>query len=118
MYSLGNFCFGGNSSPSDMDTMIYQQTFTIDQNGVKTDNVTNIIPCSISSAAYEGYNNYQPTPEEGDEADRILSKINERTAEISTAEGTTFTAETNSADDSKSTDTVADDSSEDENTAE
>ena len=118
VYSLGNFCFGGNSSPSDMDTMIYQQTFTIDQNGVKTDNVTNIIPCSISSAAYEGYNNYQPTPEEGDEADRILSKINERTAEISTAEGTTFIAETNSADDSKSTDTVADDSSEDENTAE
>ena len=101
-----------------MDTMIYQQTFTIDQNGVKTDNVTNIIPCSISSAAYEDYNNYQPTPEEGDEADRILSKINERTAEISTAEGTTFIAETNSADDSKSTDTVADDSSEDENTAE
>ena len=122
VYSLGNFCFGGNSSPSDMDTMIYQQTFTIDQNGVKTDNVTNIIPCSISSAAYEGYNNYQPTPEEGDEADRILSKINERTAEISTAEGTTFTAENkstdNSADDSKSTDAVADDSSEGENTAE
>ena len=118
VYSLGNFCFGGNSSPSDMDTMIYQQTFTIDADGVKKDNVTNIIPCSISSAAYEGYNNYQPTPEEGDEADRILSKINERTAEISTAEGTTFIAETNSADDSKSTDTVADDSSEDENTAE
>ena len=118
VYSLGNFCFGGNSSPSDMDTMIYQQTFTIDADGIKKDNVTNIIPCSISSAAYEGYNNYQPTPEEGDEADRILSKINERTAEISTAEGTTFIAETNSADDSKSTDTVADDSSEDENTAE
>ena len=59
IYSLGNFCFGGNSSPSDMDTMIYQQTFTIDANGVKTDNVTNVIPCSISSAAYEGYNNYQ-----------------------------------------------------------
>ena len=28
VYSLGNFCFGGNSSPSDMDTMIFQQTFT------------------------------------------------------------------------------------------
>ena len=62
VYSLGNFCFGGNSSPSDMDTMIYQQTFTIDADGVKKDNVTNIIPCSISSAAYDGYNNYQPTP--------------------------------------------------------
>ena len=112
VYSLGNFCFGGNSSPSDMDTMIYQQTFTIDQNGVKTDNVTNIIPCSISSAAYEGYNNYQPTPEEGDETDRILSKINERTAEISTAEGTTFTAKYNSNNDSQSSsaDTAASDS--------
>lgn len=94
-YSLGNFCFGGNSSPSDMDTMIYQQTFTIDADGVKNDNVTNIIPCSISSAAYDGYNNYQPTPAEGDEATRILEKINERSSWISTAEGTTFTAEYN-----------------------
>ncbi len=95
VYSLGNFCFGGNSSPSDMDTMIYQQTFTIDADGVKNDNVTNIIPCSISSAAYDGYNNYQPTPADGDEATRILEKINERSSWISTAEGTTFTAEYN-----------------------
>ena len=95
VYSLGNFCFGGNSSPSDMDTMIYQQTFTIDADGVKNDNVANIIPCSISSAAYDGYNNYQPTPAEGDEATRILEKINERSSWISTAEGTTFTAEYN-----------------------
>ena len=95
VYSLGNFCFGGNSSPSDMDTMIYQQTFTIDADGVKNDNVTNIIPCSISSVAYDGYNNYQPTPAEGDEATRILEKINERSSWISTAEGTTFTAEYN-----------------------
>lgn len=93
VYSLGNFCFGGNSAPSDMDTMIYQQTFTIDQNGVKEDNVTNVIPCSISSAAYAGYNNYQPTPATGEEATRILNKINERSSWIETAEGTTFTAE-------------------------
>ena len=112
VYSLGNFCFGGNSSPSDMDTMIYQQTFTIDQNGVKTDNVTNIIPCSISSAAYDGYNNYQPTPAEGDEATRILGKINERSSWISTAEGSTFTAKYNSNNDSQSSsaDTAASDS--------
>lgn len=98
VYSLGNFCFGGNSSPSDMDTMIYQQTFTVDSDGVKEDNVTNIIPCSISSAAYEGYNNYQPTPAEGDEATRILEKINERSSWISTAEGTTFAAEYHNSD--------------------
>ena len=102
VYSLGNFCFGGNSSPSDMDTMIYQQTFTIDADGVKKDNVTNIIPCSISSAAYDGYNNYQPTPAEGDEATRILGKINERSSWISTAEGSTFTAKYNSNNDSQS----------------
>ena len=102
VYSLGNFCFGGNSSPSDMDTMIYQQTFTIDADGVKKDNVTNIIPCSISSAAYDGYNNYQPTPAEGDEATRILGKINERSSWISTAEGSTFTAKYNNNNDSQS----------------
>ena len=112
VYSLGNFCFGGNSSPSDMDTMIYQQAFTIDADGVKKDNVTNIIPCSISSAAYDGYNNYQPTPAEGDEATRILGKINERSSWISTAEGSTFTAKYNSNNDSQSSsaDTAASDS--------
>ena len=112
VYSLGNFCFGGNSSPSDMDTMIYQQTFTIDAGGVKKDNMTNIIPCSISSAAYDGYNNYQPTPAEGDEATRILEKINERSSWISTAEGSTFTAKYNSNNDSQisSADTAASDS--------
>lgn len=80
VYSLGNFCFGGNSYPSDMDSMIFQQTFTIDQNGVKADNVTNIIPCSISSEY--GYNNYQPTPAEGEEASRIIQKIRERSSWI------------------------------------
>ena len=60
--------------------MIFQQTFTIDTNGVKADNVTNIIPCSISSDS--GYNNYQPTPASGEEADRILQKIQERSSWI------------------------------------
>ena len=112
VYSLGNFCFGGNSSPSDMDTMIFQQTFTVTSEGVQADNVTNIIPCSISSAAYDGYNNYQPTPAEGDETTRILGKINERSSWISTAEGSTFTAKYNSNNDSQSSsaDTAASDS--------
>lgn len=86
VYSLGNFCFGGNSYPSDMDSMIFQQTFTVDQNGLKEDNVTNIIPCSISSD-YD-YNNYQPTPAEGEEADRILQKIKERSSWIPAIENT------------------------------
>ena len=80
VYSLGNFCFGGNSSPSDMDSMIFQQTFTITSDGVKADNVTNIIPCSISSEY--GYNDYQPTPTDGDEKTRIMEKIQERSSWI------------------------------------
>lgn len=84
VYSLGNFCFGGNSYPSDMDSMIFQQTFTVDQDGVKTDNQTTIIPCSISSS-YD-YNNYQPTPAEDEEADRILNKIEERSSWITPAD--------------------------------
>lgn len=82
VYSLGNFCFGGNSAPSDIDTMIFQQTFTITSEGVQTDDNINIIPCRISSV-YD-YNNYQPTPcEDGEEKDRILAKIQERSSAIS-----------------------------------
>lgn len=80
VYSLGNFCFGGNSNPSDKDTMIFQQTFTITKDGVKDDNVTNVIPCSLSSE--KNRNNYQPTPATGSEAERILKKIKDRSALI------------------------------------
>lgn len=77
-YSLGNFCFGGNNTPSDMDSMIFQQTFSVTQDGTVTDSSIHIIPCSISSQS--GWNNYQPTPAEGAEADRIMEKINQRSA--------------------------------------
>ena len=71
-YSLGNFCFGGNKNPSDKDTMIFQQTFTIDTDGKVADD-DNIIPCSLSSSSNK--NDYCPTPLEGDEAERVRQKI-------------------------------------------
>lgn len=74
VYSLGNFCFGGNSAPFDMDTMIFQQTFTITEGTVQDDDQIAVIPCSISSTP--NYNNYQPTPAQGTEAERIMEKIN------------------------------------------
>ncbi len=73
VYSLGNFCFGGNSNPSDKDTMIFQQTFTIQNGVIAEDDVTNIIPCSLSSVSDR--NDYQPTPLEGSEKDRVMDKI-------------------------------------------
>ena len=113
VYSLGNFCFGGNQHPSDMDTMIFQQTFTVDQNGVKADNVTNIIPCSVSSDS--DYNNYQPTPAEGDEAARILNKIQERTAMITGGATSSSDSSDSSAEDIEdSSEDSYDDSSYDE----
>ena len=113
VYSLGNFCFGGNQYPSDMDTMIFQQTFTVDQNGVKADNVTNIIPCSVSSDS--DYNNYQPTPAEGDEAARILNKIQKRTAMITGGATSSSDSSDSSAEDIEdSSEDSYDDSSYDE----
>ncbi|MDO5135068.1 MAG: CapA family protein [Eubacteriales bacterium] len=84
VYSLGNFCFGGNSAPSDSDTMIFQQTFTVTAGGAEPCEDVTIIPCSISSAC--GYNNYQPTPAQDEEKARILSKIEERSSWISPAQ--------------------------------
>jgi poly-gamma-glutamate synthesis protein (capsule biosynthesis protein) len=86
VYSLGNFCFGGNSSPSDMDTIIFQQTFTVSASGVLDTDEINIIPCKISSAS--GYNNYQPAPASGTDAEEIISRLNEYSA----AYGQTYTA--------------------------
>ncbi len=74
VYSLGNFCFGGNTNPPDKDTMIYQQTFTFHNDQLLPDDQVRIIPCSVSSVSNK--NNYQPTPATGSEKKRILKKIN------------------------------------------
>ena len=84
VYSLGNFCFGGNSNPGDKDTIIYQQTFTITEEGIDDYTDYKIIPCSISASS--GYNDYRPTPLTGDEADRVTNKFNERSALIPPAQ--------------------------------
>jgi len=73
VYSLGNFCFGGNKNPSDKDTMIFQQTFTITEGVVAEDNVNKVIPCSLSSKS--SYNNYQPMVLDGEERDRVMKRI-------------------------------------------
>lgn len=78
-YSLGNFCFGGNSAPSDMDTMIFQQTFTIEKGEVQPDAAATVVPCSISSTA--GYNDYQPTPTEGEASTSIIDRLNTMSAD-------------------------------------
>lgn len=75
VYSLGNFCFGGNSNPADKDTMIFQQSFVFRGNQLKkAQSTAKVIPCSLSSAS--GINNYQPMPASGEKRTRIVQKLN------------------------------------------
>ena len=75
VYSLGNFCFGGKSSPSDMDTMIFQQTFTFENGQKVEDRNARIIPCMVSSVSTR--NDFKPTPAAGEDKKRILQRMNE-----------------------------------------
>ncbi len=59
VYSLGNFCFGGNDNPSDKRALMFQQTFNVSETGEISDGGINVIPCSISCGS--GKNDYRPT---------------------------------------------------------
>jgi poly-gamma-glutamate synthesis protein (capsule biosynthesis protein) len=63
-----------------MDTFIFQQTFSFIDGVLQDTNETNIIPAYISSLAHR--NNYQPTPAEGTEAERILERIEQYSQQI------------------------------------
>lgn len=73
VYSLGNFCFGGNTNPADKDTMIFQQSFVFDKDNRKKKSTMKIIPCSVSSTG--GINNYQPMPVKGRKRAQILRRL-------------------------------------------
>lgn len=71
VYSIGNFCYGGNKRPENR-TVIYQMKLTVnaDTMEVQTEQ-SNIIPCYV----YEGnVNNYRPAPIENEaEKNKVLS---------------------------------------------
>lgn len=72
-YSLGNFCFGGNSNPSDKTTFIFQSNLKFTNNKLTAIGVR-AIPCSISSVEYK--NDYCPTPLKGGAKINLLSNLN------------------------------------------
>ncbi len=59
VYSLGNFCFAGNSKPDDMSTFVFQIKLRV-KDGVCENDSFIIIPSRISSNAK--YNDFIPTP--------------------------------------------------------
>ena len=80
VYSLGNFCFGGNKNPSVKESMIFQQTFTFVDGEKQEGGEIRIIPCYISSV--QTRNDYQPTPAQGEEALKILDLVNTYSADL------------------------------------
>ncbi|MBU3155716.1 CapA family protein [Clostridium estertheticum] len=72
-YSLGNFCFGGNSNPSDKTTFIFQSNLKFVNNNLTSIGVR-VIPCSISSVNYT--NDYCPTPLASNDKVNLLSNLN------------------------------------------
>lgn len=75
MYSLGNFCFAGNSFPRDYDSVIVQITLCRDTDGTVSLDSYKLIPCAISSTTEN--NDYRPTlySEGSDEYKRTVSKL-------------------------------------------
>ncbi|MQM72098.1 MAG: CapA family protein [Eubacteriaceae bacterium] len=76
VYSLGNFCFGGNTNPSDKDSMIFQLTFHFENGKLTATNGAKVLPCSISSSS--STNDFQPRVLTGSESTRVLNKISTR----------------------------------------
>ena len=74
-YSLGNFVFGGNHWPQDLDSAILQQQVIRQEDGSVSLGELTIIPVSCSSLPVQ--NNFQPTPypEGSEKYGRVLSKL-------------------------------------------
>ena len=73
-YSLGNFCYGGNRNPVDKDSGIFRQTFTLVDGVLQINDDVQFLPCTLSGRS--NWNNCQPKLLSGDEALRLIEKMN------------------------------------------
>lgn len=71
VYSLGNFCYGGSRYPNDKDSMIYQHTFTF-ENDILVDEESKIIPVHITGSIG---NDFRPVLVNEEENERIINKV-------------------------------------------
>lgn len=73
-YSLGNFCFAGNSKPSDMSSFLFQTRWRLSKEGEMSNEGFRIVPIRISSTS--ATNDFCPTPLTKETAiDSILSTL-------------------------------------------
>ena len=76
VYSLGNCVFGGNLNPKDHDALAVQADLSFEE-GELTGTVLHFYPISVSGEA--GYNDYSPVLLTGEDAERVLQKMEEST---------------------------------------
>jgi poly-gamma-glutamate synthesis protein (capsule biosynthesis protein) len=81
VYSMGNFCYGGNKNPAEKDSMIFQQTFTFVDGVLQDDSsASRAIPCRLSGSTSK--NDYCPIVLTGDEAAEVIEHLNEYSEEF------------------------------------
>ncbi len=75
VYSMGNFCYGGNTNPADKDSMIWHQTFTFVDGVLQPETDAYVIPCRLSSVTSK--NDYCPVVLTGKNAETLFKHLNE-----------------------------------------
>ena len=79
LYSVGNLVFGGNVDPDDRDAYAARVTFTVHEDRAEAPEVT-IVPLRLT--ALKDGTDYRPVLAEGEEADRIVSRILKRSSNM------------------------------------
>ena len=87
LYSVGNLVFGGNVDPDDRDAYAARVTFTVHEDRAEAPEVT-IVPLRLT--ALKDGTDYRPVIAEGEEADRIVSRILKRSSNMKEFENGTW----------------------------
>ena len=74
VYSMGNFCYGGNKNPAEKSSMIYQQKFTFIDGVLQEESPIRVIPCRLSSVTWR--NDYCPVVLTGEDAAAWAEEMN------------------------------------------
>ena len=82
VYSMGNFCYGGNKNPPEKESMIFQTTFTFIDGVLQPEMKGKVIPCQLSSVTSQ--NDYSPIVLEGDKAQQVIDNLNKYSEGLNT----------------------------------
>lgn len=74
VYSMGNFCYGGNRNPDEKSSMIFQQIFTFVDGVLQEDSEIRAIPCRLSSTTKR--NDFSPVILTGEDAVAWAEEMN------------------------------------------